>query len=68
MTEEEQAQRKPEPPDSDDWGRLGINDRCTCNEYEWGAHSCPFEEEINDNYEEGCCCCPYCTQECVWEI
>jgi hypothetical protein len=28
-------------------------------------HPCPFEEEINDNPDELCTCCPDCEQECA---
>lgn len=31
-------------------------------------HSCPFAEEINDNYEEQCTCCDDCTYECAMDI
>ena len=42
---------------------------CTCEEHELDSpHSCPFAEEINDDYRELCTCCPFCTQECAWEI
>jgi len=31
-------------------------------------HGCPYEEDINDNHEFRCSCCPSCTQECVDDI
>ena len=43
-------------------------DKCTCsNDLEY--HSCPYDEEINDNHDqENCNCCPYCTYECAMDI
>lgn len=31
---------------------------------ESGWHSCPFAEEMQDNYEELCNCCAECEQNC----
>lgn len=31
-------------------------------------HSCPFQEEINDNSEAGCNCCADCVHECCMDI
>lgn len=31
-------------------------------------HTCPFAEEINDDYESLCCCCSKCEQECADDI
>jgi hypothetical protein len=31
-------------------------------------HPCPYQEEINDDHEFRCDCCPACTQECRWDI
>ena len=45
------------PPDCED--------RCTCDEYNWESHTCPFSVEIHDDYDE-CNCCPYCEQNC-WD-
>lgn len=44
----------------------GARDGCTNPAVE--EHSCPYQEEINDNYEVHCECCDDCRQECVWAI
>jgi hypothetical protein len=32
-------------------------------------HSCPFQEEINDNFDKNyCTCCDECTHECAMDI
>lgn len=32
-------------------------------------HPCPYEEEINDNFNiTYCTCCEECTQECIFDI
>jgi hypothetical protein len=41
---------------------------CTCDTEEHEAHPCPYEEEIHDNHEDHCTCCPVCTQHCREEI
>jgi len=43
------------------------SDACQCGDPEivnGPAHSCPFSEEINDNYDEVCRCCSSCQHEC----
>lgn len=43
---------------------------CTCErDAEFiEPHTCPFREDVNDDYEYTCTCCPYCTQECAEDI
>jgi hypothetical protein len=56
-----------QPPDN--WEDIKeFEDRCTCDEYEWEEHNCPFSEEILDDPEDYCTCCPYCAQECSYNI
>lgn len=31
-------------------------------------HTCPYEEDINDDHETKCNCCPECEQNCIDEI
>lgn len=31
-------------------------------------HSCPFAEEIHDNYDKQCNCCDECRHECLMDI
>lgn len=45
----------------------GNKEYCTCADYEYEKHTCPFETEINDDYGE-CNCCPYCEQQCDEDI
>lgn len=45
--------------------------QCTrCRNYNgtYETHGCPFDEEINGDYEERCNCCPDCTHECAMDI
>ena len=55
-------------PPQEEWDDLGITSRCTCEEYAWGEHTCPFQEEIHDDYEFTCECCPWHTYQCALEI
>lgn len=32
------------------------------------AHGCPFEEDLNGDYEFRCKCCEDCQEECAWNI
>lgn len=43
-------------------------DKCTCKEGKCKPHTCPYQEEINDDYKTKCTCCPYCTQQCIDDI
>lgn len=38
------------------------------NEATEEAHGCPYQEEINDDYEYACECCSDCAGECACEI
>jgi len=40
---------------------------CTCRTEDIDPHTCPFSEEINDNYDL-CTCCEYCTRQCWLDI
>jgi hypothetical protein len=40
---------------------------CTCGE-DREPHPCPYSEEINDNHEDECTCCPVCTERCAEEV
>ncbi len=59
--------------------KVSDSELCTCGEntgynevapvlivYE--PHGCPFAEEVHDNYEFQCTCCPLCTYECSMDI
>jgi hypothetical protein len=45
--------------------------RCTCDEmgeFDKDWHTCPYSEEINNDYETLCSCCSYCQSQCAWDI
>lgn len=42
-------------------------DNCTCNN-NIEPHTCPFTEEIYDDYESLCNCCNECTYQCAMDI
>lgn len=49
--------------------QVKLIDECTCDgNCNTDSHSCPYEEEINDNYNDFCNCCDYCTKECANDI
>jgi hypothetical protein len=31
-------------------------------------HTCPYAEDINEDYETKCTCCESCEQECAMDI
>ncbi len=37
---------------------------CTCDMEIIEPHSCPYSEEIDEDYEFECTCCPVCTKNC----
>lgn len=39
-----------------------------CRKDSDGIHSCPYAEEISDNYAKSCNCCKACTYECLMDI
>lgn len=41
---------------------------CTCETEEIEAHTCPYAEEIADDYESMCNCCAHCYGECCMDI
>ena len=43
-------------------------DKCECNEEYQSAHTCPYAEEIRDDYTTLCYCCEYCTWQCCMDI
>ena len=58
---------KPQPPEN--WEDMEeFEDHCTCNDYEWEEDACQYSAEINDDPEDYCTCCPYCRQECYYNI
>ncbi len=42
-------------------------DKCTCD-IEYEEHTCPFSEEIHDDHESLCTCCPYCEHNCAMDV
>ena len=47
---------------------LELSDKCSCGNEYIGEHTCPYQEEINEDSETLCNCCKECTQQCVWDI
>ena len=46
-----------------------LYDHCTCNEYEWEEQICEYSEIWQDSdTEDYCNCCPYCSQECSYNV
>lgn len=43
-------------------------EKCTCKEQCYEEHPCPFAQEICDDHEKRCNCCPYCTYQCAMDI
>lgn len=39
-----------------------------CGEYAEEPHTCPFSEEIHDDYESTCTCCRECAHQCAMDI
>ena len=46
----------------------GTDEHCTCDKYHYNEHTCPFDEEINDDSGTLCNCCPYCKYQCAMDI
>jgi hypothetical protein len=46
----------------------GTDECCTCDKHHYDEHTCPFAEEINDDSETLCNCCPYCEYQCAMDI
>ncbi len=46
------------------------NEICTCNENPLrDNHPCPHQQDMNENQDqEYCNCCDYCTEKCVEDI
>ena len=43
-------------------------DECSCGREAVVQHSCPYQEEINEDISTLCNCCKECTQQCAWDI
>jgi len=49
--------------------QLRNNGMCKCginHKTDW--HSCPYDEDMNGNYEKNCRCCSDCTHNCAMDI
>ena len=53
---------------ADDASDYGTDKYCTCNKYNYDEHTCPFQEEVLDDYKSLCTCCPYCEYQCAMDI
>lgn len=43
-------------------------DKCRCGEEGEELHTCPFAEDVADDFETLCNCCDDCTYECAMDI
>ena len=44
-------------------------EECGCGSGGEETHSCPFQEEMNENYDdEYCTCCSHCTEQCAMDV
>lgn len=41
---------------------------CTCSDDSYDFHTCPFQEDVNDDSEYTCNCCSHCEHECAMDI
>lgn len=41
---------------------------CNSNDISGETHTCPFREEISNDYEFECNCCEDCTNDCTMSI
>jgi hypothetical protein len=48
--------------------KYGNEHRCTCEEFQYEEHTCPFSEEIYGDDKTLCRCCPYCEYQCSMDI
>lgn len=39
-----------------------------CGHGVYPPHTCPFQEELNGDYQTLCTCCPDCANECLMDI
>lgn len=45
------------------------NRLCKCGyDVKQPAHSCPFAEEMNNDYGKHCTCCSSCTRNCAMDV
>ena len=44
------------------------NEYCKSGEPGQEAHTCPYSEEIHEDYETKCTCCEDCEYECCQDI
>jgi len=59
--EERQRNNLPLPPITND----SLSGHCTCLEFDWPIHPCPYDVDINEDSSDKCNCCPYCSQQCI---
>lgn len=51
-----QKNNVPKPPTDD---ILSDYYYCTCLEFNWPIHPCPYDADINDDGDDKCNCCPF---------
>lgn len=40
---------------------------CDCDDQR-EPHTCPYDEELNGDYETLCTCCTECEQQCIEDV
>ena len=51
------------------YDKITNNKRGSCTHFPTSWHSCPFQEDINNNYDSHYCkCCSKCRHECAMDI
>lgn len=46
----------------------GLCERCHKNPASNEVHSCPYNEDVNNDHEPCCTCCDDCMHECAMDI
>lgn len=57
-----------QPLDSKQEPEFGVCACQQCGGEAQGSHTCPYKEEIHDDYETECNCCDNCRQSCCDDI
>lgn len=47
---------------------MNHSENCTCDVESIELHPCPYQEDINENFEDYCNCCEECVYQCVQDI
>jgi len=42
--------------------------KCTCEDEIIEEHTCPYSEDVNNDFTTMCNCCAYCQHNCLMDI